>query len=125
MLYEGLSSPAQEPQSIADLDPQTRAELEGVFAKTSLEQFQNETGFGVAELAQYVTYETTEGVQTATVATMLSHDSCPMGKWTRNAYKKGGLAEVQDMYQDLSKREPGLNIVVSEQVLARENPKKK
>jgi hypothetical protein len=124
MSSEGFPSPFGN-EFTDELDAQTRAELEAVFAVTSLEQFEEETGLGLAELAQQVTYETSDGTKMGTVAAMLSHADCPMGKWTRAAYQKGGIDEVKEMYQDLSRREPSLELKITPQTYAREADKKK
>lgn len=108
-----------------DLDPAVLAELQRVFDEVTPEQFEAETGLGIPELSQWVTYEDGEGAtHAATVAVMLTHTKCPVGKWVRNAYVKEGLRGVEELFTDLHKREPGLALQISEPTRERAAKKK-
>jgi hypothetical protein len=107
-------------ESLDQLDEHTRAELETIFEDTSLDRFSEETGLGLHELSQQVTYQTRDGTKTGTVASMLSHEDCPVGTWARNKYSKEGVAGVQRLFTNLHDMDPGVSVKFSEQTLAPE-----
>lgn len=124
-MSEGYPLSLSPVEQLAHLDPAVAAELETVFAAVSLEQFQEQSGLGLAELTQQVTYRTAQGERTGTVAAMLTHPECPVGGWVREGFAQEGLAGVQKKFDLIQALDPKISVTISEQAFAREQLKKK